>query len=65
MTQDIFTFQYVSIKTDFQYTIDGENLNLHSNMFLLRPALLSCPLSELTFTFQYVSIKTACPWGIV
>ena len=33
----IFTFQYVSINTDYDCDIKARKCNLHSNMFLLIP----------------------------
>ena len=54
-----FTFQYVSIKTLTICAFLEKEPNLHSNMFLLRPAPPPPPPpTPSSFTFQYVSIKT-------
>ena len=54
-----FTFQYVSINTQYSENSGEMEDYLHSNMFLLIPAASPCILSDIqSFTFQYVSINT-------
>ena len=57
---NIFTFQYVSIKTRRSCVRFRGERHLHSNMFLLRrPESRTDDFDADKFTFQYVSIKTA------
>ena len=54
----IFTFQYVSINTDYKEDGSMGQVTLHSNMFLLILGSLAGSAAGLLFTFQYVSINT-------
>ena len=58
---NIFTSQYVSIKSEQLQQVKEDFNALHPNMFLLNPRLHPDKYEEIYFTSQYVSIKSTLP----
>ena len=54
----IFTFHYVSIKSQNKQATDEVERNLHSTMYLLNLGMTTHITPLTTFTFHYVSIKS-------
>ena len=59
INHNVFTFHYVSIKSDMGGTDKIGQADLHSTMYLLNRWGKSTENSVPEFTFHYVSIKSA------